>query len=192
MNMNEKPRSQSRPSYAEELPKGIRRGANRRLFVSFEGRFPDGTAFRRSREFEPSELRKAVNFLEKAKADFARGNGVGKPVAEGATVAAWCEHCVNVAMPAQRNGNRPKYSNEMLVGFREIVKHNIVPHIGKIPLDELDKSAVKEMAAKLPTDDVRAATLNVLTRVMELAEAKGKRRKGTNPCKGVSNRASQD
>ena len=185
--MESKPKSHARPAFADALPPEIRRGAGRRIFVDFEGRFEDGTAFRRSREFDPDELKKAVNFLDKAKADFARGNGVGRPLPEDAvmTTAMWCEHCVNVAMPAQRNGNRPKYSDEALQGFREVVRRHIAPRLGSISLEELDKKSVDALMAGLPNDALRAQTLNVLTRIMGLAESKGKRKKGTNPCKGV-------
>jgi|GEM_PF-4349466 len=173
----------------EEIPPEIKRGAGRRLFVDFQARFPDGSAFRRTKDFDAAALKPALDFLERAKADFARGNGVGAPELQDdvLTVGAWCEYCLSTAMPAQRNGAAPKYSNEMLVGFREVVRRYITPKIGKVPLEELNKKMVTEFVATLASDEIRAKTLNVLVRAMEIAEGKGKRKKGTNPCKGVSN-----
>lgn len=178
------------PGNRDRLPDGLRRLGNRRLLVDFQERFADGTAFRRTKEFEADELRPAIAFLEKAKADFARGNGVGTPEAKtgGVTVGSWSEYCVKTTMPAQRNGSRPKYSDEALEGFREVVRLGIVPRIGKVPIQELDKAKVTEFIASLPSDEARTKSLFLLTRVMEIAEAKGQRKKGTNPCKGVSTR----
>jgi len=181
-----------RPSYGnqnrERLPEGVRRLPNRRLVVDFQARFPDGTAFRRMREFEPDELKAAINFVTKAQAEFARGNGVGSIGANDGvlTVASWCEHCVTVAMPAQKNGKAPKYSDEALQGFQVIFRQYIAPGIGSVGLAELDKKTVSAFIASLPNNEARTKTLNLLTRAMQLAEAKGKRKKGTNPCKGVN------
>lgn len=174
----------------ERLPDGIRRQGNRRLVVDFQERFADGTAFRRIKEFEPDELRAAISFLEKAQADYARGNGVGNPETKtgGVTVGSWSQFCVTTTMPAQRNGARPKYSDEALEGFREVVELGIMPRIGKVPIEELNKAKVTEFIASLPSDEARTKSLFLLTRVMEIAEAKGQRKKGTNPCKGVSAR----
>jgi hypothetical protein len=170
------------------LPAGIRRAGDGKLIVDVQERFPDGTAFRRTREFAPDAMRSAQEFLKRSQAEFARGNGAGEPDAPDGvlTVAAWCEYCLSTAMPAQRNERKPKYSDEVLEDFRQVVRAHVVPGIGKVRLDQLDKKAVSDFIASLPTDDTRAKTLYVLTRVMELAESKGKRKKGTNPCKGVS------
>ncbi|AIE86362.1 hypothetical protein [Fimbriimonas ginsengisoli] len=188
MEYKPKGRRPAAPANREKLPAGIRRGENRRIYVDFQERFLDGTAFRRTKDFDPEALKVALNFLARAKAEFARGNGVGEPETQDGvlTVAAWCEHCLTVAMPAQKNGKSPKYSDESLVNFRQVVQSNIVPRIGKIRIDELTKAAVADLISALPSDEARAKTLYVLTRVMELAESKGKRKKGTNPCKGVS------
>jgi len=161
---------------------------NRKLLVDFQERFPDGTAFRRTKEFEAEALKAALTFLTKAKAEFARGNGVGSinPNDGALTVGAWCEHCVTATMPAQKNGRSPKYSDDALEGFRFIVRTYITPEIGSVRLEDLDKKTVTALIAGLPSGEVRTKTLNVLTRAMQLAESKGKRRKGTNPCKGVS------
>lgn len=158
--------------------------------VDFQDRFPDGTAFRREKEFEPDALKAALNFLTKAKADFARGNGVGSinPNDGALTVASWCEHCVTATMPAQKNGRSPKYSDETLEGFRFVARNYIIPNVGTTKLDDFDKKMVTALIASLPNDEARTKTLNVLTRAMQLAESKGKRKKGTNPCKGVSAR----
>lgn len=173
----------------ERLPAGLKRLHNQRLLVDFQDRFPDGTAFRRTKEFDPQAMRPALVFLERAKADLARGNGVGQPKFdnEKLTVAAWCLHCVDVIMPAQRNGRLPKYSDEALERFREIIETYVAPGIGKVAVADLDKATVTAFAASLPSDEARTKTLNVLTRAFALAEIKGTRKKGTSPCKGVLN-----
>lgn len=101
------------------------------------------------------------------------------------TVGAWSKHCVDVVFPALRSGRNQRYDEDTLKGFRVIVHSYIAPRIGKTRVIELSKAMVVEFMAALPSDEARTKTLYVLTRIMELAETKGKRRKGTNPCKGV-------
>jgi hypothetical protein len=167
----------------DELPKEIRR-RDGKLVVIYNRRFPDGTAFRRLKEFDEGAVRSAITYLDRAKAEFDRGNGVGSVA--GDTVADWCEYCLTVAMPAQRNQKAAKYSEEALAGFRETVNECVNPHLGSRPLHDLRKQDVKDLMVSLASDEQRARTLYVMTRILELAESKGKRKKGTNPCKGVS------
>lgn len=174
-----------KPVGREELPKEIRR-KDGKLIVNFQGRFADGTAFRRMKEFDEGAVRSATTFLDRAKAEFARGNGVGTTADGPLTVANWCTYCLGVAMPAQKNDKGPKYKSEALDGFREVVQQGIVPKLGSTLLDKVDKKAVTECIESQFSPEAKAKTLYVLTRVMELAESKGKRRKGTNPCKGVT------
>lgn len=101
------------------------------------------------------------------------------------TVGAWCEQCLSTVMPAQRSGNNSKYSEEALTRYREVVTRIILPSLGSVPVTKLDKATVTELADSLHAGDDRSQMLNVLTRIMTLAELKGKRRKGTSPCKGI-------
>ena len=169
----------------EVLPKEIRR-KDGKLIVNFQARFPDGTAFRRMKEFDDGAVRSATTFLERAKAEFARGNGVGSTAEGPLTIEKWSAYCLDVVMPAQKNNNGPKYSDETLAGFREVARLGILPRLGSILVDKLDKQTVTECINSQFTSEASAKTLYVLTRIMEVAEAKGKRRKGTNPCNGVS------
>ncbi|CAN5393503.1 hypothetical protein BH11ARM1_BH11ARM1_08110 [soil metagenome] len=175
----------------EKLPTGIKRKYDGYLIVNVEERFPDGTAFRRYKEFDGNALKQAESYLEKCKAELSRGNGVADPktvVEGGPTVASWCAHCVSVSMPAQKNGRSPKYSDSALEGFRETLENGLSAEFGAIKLEELTKAAVSAYVAGLFSDEARSKVLNLLTRSMELAESKGKRRKGTNPAKGVAAR----
>lgn len=174
----------ARPAKQKRDLKGVQQSKDGRYKVDVVRVLPDGGRFRRTTNCK--ELEDALAFRDTALAEYRAIAEGAQTIADGnQTLREWADHCLNVIMPAQANRRGKPYADNTLRGYRQLLDAYVKPSIGYVKLSKLSVDHVDALVASLPSEPLKINTKNCLSRLLDLAEAKGKRAKGSNPCKGV-------
>ena len=174
----------ARPLKAKVDLKGIRIQPDGRYRVDIVRVLPDGQRYRRSSAFK--ELPDAVTFRDSVLAECKRLCDGGAVVADNAyTLADWCDHCLDTIMPNQANRRGKNYTANTLRGYRQLIDAYIKPRIGDVKLSRLNSDHVDSLIGGLTSEPLKINSKNALSRILDLAEQKGKRQLNSNPCRAI-------
>lgn len=175
----------ARPTKSAPDLKSIRQQPDGRFRVDIARILPDGQRFRRSSAFKAQE--DAIHFRDRVLDEFTRlREGIGLVADNNYSVGEWCDHCLDVIMPTQANRRGKHYTANTLRGYRQLIDAYVKPSLGDVKLTRLNTDHIDSLVGSLKTEPLRINTKNVLSRILELAELKGKRERNSNPCRGVS------
>lgn len=174
----------ARPRTPDIDLKGIQGPKNGKYKVDVVRTMPDGQRFRRCTN--TTSLEDAIEFRDKAIAEHKDLlAGAQQMASEGYTVESWAEHCLTSIMPTQASRRGKPYSTKTIDGYRILITNRVVPMIGSVRLDRLNVDHCDRLIGSLPTESLRVNVRNCLSRMMEIAEAKNKRPRNSNPLRSV-------
>ena len=166
------------------IPEGIWLKSNGRYQWDLRKRLSDGRTWRKSSDHD--SLPKAIAARNQALRDYERIlKGLEPVYGDNTTVEKWCLHCLNVVMPTIGSRRGRAYKATTLRGYAQLANCYILPHLGDIRLKHLSVTHLDHFMSKLPTNDLKIANKNFLSRIMGLAEEREKIAVGSNPCKKI-------
>ena len=174
----------ARPKKTKVDFKSIRVQPDGRYRVDIVRVLPDGQRYRRSSAFK--NLEDAATFRDKVLLECKTLIDGGAVVADSTyTLSDWCDHCLHTIMPTQANRRGKNYTANTLRGYRQLIDAYIKPSIGSVKLSRLNSDHVDALIGRLSTEPLKINTKNALSRILDLAEQKGKRPANSNPCRSV-------
>ena len=134
----------------------------------------NGNPIRRRKTIRRKDKAELVREMNKARLALVKGGDL--PTASQ-TVATWLEHWARDILP---QGRRPR----TIHSYRLIIDKGLIPHLGRVRLDQLTPTHVRAMLKKMETAGSQANTLRnafgVLSAALKDAEREG--RIARNPC----------